>query len=84
LVQRTAFARRLGLPVGDDPPETVDIVTITAATPVHRWDTRPSMEVSLPACERNALVRRLSRMELASTALRKADYPTLTLRAFRQ
>jgi hypothetical protein len=64
--------------------QTVESATVTAAAPVHRCDTRPSMEVSLLAFERNALVRRLSRMELASTALRKADYPTLTLRAFRQ
>jgi hypothetical protein len=42
-----------------------------AATPVQRFDTTPSLEVALPAWE-IALVRRLSRMELASTALRKA------------
>jgi len=52
--------------------QTTDIDPANAATPVQCFDTKPSLEVALPLAK-IALVRRLSRMGLASTALRKAE-----------
>jgi hypothetical protein len=60
--------------------QMTDIETANAATPVQLFDTKPSLEVALPLAK-IALVRRLPRMELASTALRKAEYLDIILRA---
>jgi len=59
--------------------QMTDIDTANPAIPAQLFDTKPSLEVALPLAK-VALVRRLSRMELASTALRKAEYSDIILR----
>jgi hypothetical protein len=86
LAQTAAANARLTIhmsPVQGEPrrmktSQMTDIDTASPATPVQRFDMKPSLLAKI------ALVRRLSRMELASTALRKAEYLDIILRLLRR